>query len=159
LHPTSPLYLPLLHTLTSTLTHDESSFYSSPHHFNLLSTPLLSQLTVSTASTLPLLTNHLIPCIIALASATDSPDHHKTINTSLIKHMRDDNKNVRLVAVKTEVALTQKLGEEWLALLPEMLPGIAEGLEDDEEVVEREVRRWVATIEEALGESLEGMLQ
>lgn len=42
--------------------------------------------------------------------------------------------------------------------LPEMLPGISEALEDEDEEVEREVRSWVSEIEGILGESLEGML-
>lgn len=76
-----------------------------------------------------------------------------------MKHMRAEHASVRLAAVRTEVALTEKLGEEWLGLLPEMLPFISEALEDDDEGVERETRRWVAIIEGVLGESLEGMLQ
>ena len=73
--------------------------------------------------------------------------------------MRDEKAAVRLAAVKTEVELTNRLGEEWLGNLPEMLPFISEGLEDEDEGVEREVKRWVVIIEGVLGEGLEGMLQ
>jgi U3 small nucleolar RNA-associated protein 10 len=50
------------------------------------------------------------------------------------------------------------MGEEWLARLPEMLPLISEGMEDEDEEVEAEVRGWVVEIEGILGESLDGML-
>ena len=66
---------------------------------------------------------------------------------------------MRLSAVRCQVSLMEKLGEEWLSLLPEMLPFIAEALEDGDEEVEAEVRAWVKGIEGILGESLDPMLQ
>ena len=81
------------------------------------------------------------------------------MNTAILQYMRSDDPSVRLAAVQCERALTERLGEEWLALLPEMLPFIAEALEDDDEDVEREVQRWVVGIEGILGESLNPMLQ
>lgn len=69
-----------------------------------------------------------------------------------------DNPYTRLAAVRCEQKLTERLGEEWLALLPEMLPFINELLEDDDEKVERETRKWVFSIEEVLGEKLDDML-
>ena len=53
----------------------------------------------------------------------------------------------------------QRLDEEWLGLLPEMLPFISELREDDDEMVERETQRWISSVEQILGEDLEGMLQ
>lgn len=73
--------------------------------------------------------------------------------------MRSDEAAVRLAAVQCELSLTNRLGEEWLALLPEMLPFINELQEDDDELVERETLRWIKRIEEILGESLGPMLQ
>jgi U3 small nucleolar RNA-associated protein 10 len=61
--------------------------------------------------------------------------------------------------VKCERSLTDRHGEDWLALLPEMLPFIVELLEDDDEMVEKETRTWIRSVEDILGESLEGMLQ
>lgn len=73
--------------------------------------------------------------------------------------MRSESAPVRLAAVQCERALTKRLGEEWLALLPEMLPFISEALEDDDEAVEKEVQKWVEAIEGVLGESLNPMLR
>ena len=72
--------------------------------------------------------------------------------------MRSDEPAVRLAAVQCEMSLTEKLGEEWLSMLPEMLPFISEAQEDDDERVEREVGRWIVKIEGILGESLDSML-
>lgn len=140
---------------TATLTH-LLDFYQSPSHFSPVSTALLSQL--AKAADVPLLPE-LIPAIAELAVATDSSTHHKEMNTAILQHIRSDNASIRLAAVQCERALTTRLGEEWLALLPEMLPFISEAMEDDDEVVEREVQRWVVEIEEILGESLNPMLQ
>ena len=81
------------------------------------------------------------------------------MNSTILKYMRSDSTAVRLAAVQCESALTERLGEEWLALLPEMLPFISEALEDDDELVEQEVQKWVLRIEKILGESLDPMLQ
>ncbi len=81
------------------------------------------------------------------------------MNSTILKYMRSDSAAVRLAAVQCESALTERLGEEWLALLPEMLPFISEALEDDDELVEQEVQKWVVGIEGILGESLDPMLQ
>lgn len=69
-----------------------------------------------------------------------------------------DSAYTRLAALKAERALTERLGEEWLALLPEMLPYISELMEDEDESVERETRKWVKDIEDILGEKLDDML-
>ena len=74
--------------------------------------------------------------------------------------MRSESVEVRLAAVKVEMKLYEKMGEEWLGLLPETVPYIAELLEDDSEEVERETQRLIGKVEEFLGEGeLQGMLQ
>lgn len=109
-----------------------------------------------------------IPAITELAVAADSPDNFKELNTAIMKFLRPstgksatpggDSPHTRFAALKAEQALTERLGEEWLALLPEMLPYISELMEDEDENVEKEVRRWVLKIEEVLGEKLDDML-
>lgn len=139
----------------SVLTRD-LEFWQSPSHFTAISTPLLAQL--NHAAILPM-TPEVIPTITELAVAADSADHHKEMNAAISKYMRHDSAAVRLAAVQCERSLTDKLGEEWLALLPEMLPYISELQEDDDETVERETQRWIVQIEGILGETLDAMLQ
>lgn len=134
-----------------------------------MSTPLVSQLSHATnTSSLNLVVNEAVPAIVELAVAADSPDNHKEMNAAIMKFMRPsmdtkssmsgDSPYARLAAVKCEQSLTERLGEEWLALLPEMLPYISELMEDEDERVEKEVRKWVLAIEEVLGEKLDDML-
>lgn len=105
------------------------------------------------------LTTELILSITELTIVADSANHHKAINAAVLKYARSDTPAVRLAAVQCQQSLTNRLGEEWLSLLPEMLPFISELQEDDDETVERETLRWIKKVEDVLGESLTPMLQ
>lgn len=145
-----------LQTLAKCFEHDQDDFWQSPAHFGAIAPVLCAQFTHG--STLPLLQD-LIPAIVELAAAADSPDHHKELNTTILKHLRSESASIRLAAIKCEQQLTDRLGEEWLSMLPEMLPFISELQEDDDDVVEKETHRWIVKIEGVLGESLDAMLQ
>ena len=97
----------------------------------------------------------MVPALSELAVATDSPDNYKDL---LPLYELCVALGVELAALKAEQALTDRLGEEWLTLLPEMLPYISELMEDEDEMVERETRKWVKGIEDILGEKLDDML-
>jgi U3 small nucleolar RNA-associated protein 10 len=150
------LWAKVLRTLVKCFEHDQDDFWQSPSHFSVVAPVLCDQFTHG--SSLPLV-EELVPAIVELAAAADSSDHHKELNSAILKHMRSENSSVRLAAVKCEQELTDRLGEEWLSMLPEMLPFISELQEDDDEVVEKETHRWIVKIEGVLGESLDSMLQ
>jgi U3 small nucleolar RNA-associated protein 10 len=154
----------LLSALKASFTHDQDSFWQSPSHYNTILAPLLSHLTITPSSSTsfsasPYITDHVIPAITELAACSSSTDNHRAMNSILLKYMRSEDSHTRLAAVLCEQGLTKKLGEEWLGLLPEMLPFISELREDDDEMVERETQRWISSMEHILGEDLEGMLQ
>ncbi|KAJ5976317.1 hypothetical protein N7481_010024 [Penicillium waksmanii] len=167
---TRSLWLATLGTLRNSFEHDQDEFWQSPSHLASISGPLIAQLGHATSTkTSDLVVEEVVPAITGLAVAADSTDNHKELNMALMKFLRPssapnakstsgDNPLVRLAALKTERALTEQLGEEWLALLPEMLPYISELMEDEDESVEREVRKWVKQIEGVLGERLDDML-
>jgi len=146
----------VLHALSKSFEHDQDDFWQAPSHFSAVSRPLLKQLT--NPSSLAIVED-IIPTITELAASAASADHHKEMNAVMLRYMRSDDVHTRLAAVKCEQSLTERLGEEWLGLLPEMLPFISELQEDDDDVVERETQRWISMIEEILGESLDPMLQ
>jgi len=150
------LWTRVLRTLGKCFEHDQDDFWQSPSHFNAVAPVLCAQFIY--ASSLPV-ARDVIPILVELAAAADSADHHKEINVAILKHLRSESASVRLAAVKCEQALTDRLGEEWLSMLPEMLPFISELQEDDDEVVEKETHRWIVKIEGVLGESLDAMLQ
>ncbi|KAL2164461.1 hypothetical protein VTH06DRAFT_3677 [Thermothelomyces fergusii] len=150
------LWKRVLRTLAKCFEHDQDSFWQAPAHFGAVAPVLIEQFLNAGAVDA---TEELIPAVVELAAAADSQEHHKELNSALLKHLRNGQAAVRLAVVKCQQALTSRLGEEWLQALPEMLPYISELQDDDDEVVERENRRWIVGIEEKLGESLDSMLQ
>ncbi|KAF7155118.1 hypothetical protein CNMCM5623_006545 [Aspergillus felis] len=167
---TKALWLATMRLLRNAFEHDQDEFWQSPSHLNKISTPLINQLAHATnSSTAATVIAEAVPAITELAVAADSTDNHKELNAALMKFLRPsagpngkaaggENPHTRLAALKAEQSLTEQLGEEWLALLPEMLPYISELMEDEDENVEREVRKWVKQIENVLGEKLDDML-
>lgn len=150
------LWKRVLTTLTKCFEHDQDDFWQAPSHFSAVGPVLAQQFLHAPHIDL---TQELIPAVVELAAAADSQDHQKELNTVLLKHLRSETAAVRLAVVKCEQALVDKVGEEWLAMLPEMLPYISELQDDDDEVVDRETHRWIVKIEGVLGESLDSMLQ
>jgi U3 small nucleolar RNA-associated protein 10 len=146
----------VLKTLARCFEHDQDDFWQAPAHFSAVSTAVLEQFKHAPAVNM---LDDVIPATVELAAAADSQAHQKEINSALLKHLRSEQTAVRLAAVHCEQALTDRLGEEWLSMLHEMLPRISELQEDDDEVVERETHRWIVKIEGVLGESLDAMLQ
>ena len=147
----------ILAALQKAFEYDQEGFWQAPDHFGAVMEPLMSQLTISAAEQI---NRDAIPAIVELAvSSASSTDNHREMNGVLLKYMRAEEAHTRLATIKCEQALTERLGEEWLSLLPEMLPFISEAREDDDEMVERETQRWISKIEEKLGEDLDAMLQ
>ncbi|KAF1981490.1 SSU processome component Utp10 [Aulographum hederae CBS 113979] len=146
----------ILKTLTKSFEHDQDEFWQSPSHFTTVADPILNQLSQPLSS--EFLSSTLIPTITALATAASSSGHYKTINSAVLQLLRHDTPAVRMAAVQTQVALVQKLGEDWASLLPEILPFLSEAMDDDDERVEREVARWKKVLEEVLGERVDGYL-
>ncbi|EME85551.1 uncharacterized protein MYCFIDRAFT_41337 [Pseudocercospora fijiensis CIRAD86] len=160
LSPTSPHERELLHivldALASSFANDQGDFWQSPDHFKPIAEPLICRLQRASKTDA---TQHIVPAIVELAAAVQSPDLHKEMNRIIMTYMRHEDAAVRLAAVKCERALTDRLHIDWLHLLPEMLAFISELQEDDDGFVERETLRWIHQIEEVTGESLDSMLQ
>ena len=148
----------VLATLHASCTHDQDGFWHAHDRFETLFEPLLSHLSPAAMHPKSDLPELLLECIVAFAVAAGSPEHHRALNAAVLPRLRDEDARVRRAAARCEVELTKRMGEEWLAMLPEMLPFIAEALEDDDERVEAEVRVWVRDVEAQTGESLDAML-
>ncbi|GLA17631.1 snoRNA-binding rRNA-processing protein utp10 [Aspergillus niger] len=167
---TKSLWLATMRMLKNSFEHDQDEFWQSPSHLTAIAQPLISQLAhAKNSSTASIVIAEAVPALTELAVAADSTDNHKELNTVLMRLLRPsagpsgktaggENPHTRLAALKAQQSLTKQLGEEWLALLPEMLPYISELMEDEDENVEREVRKWVKQIEDVLGERLDDML-
>ncbi|TDZ23833.1 U3 small nucleolar RNA-associated protein 10 [Colletotrichum orbiculare MAFF 240422] len=150
------LWQRVLSTLARCFEHDQDDFWQAPAHFGKVGPVLVEQFLQAAAADL---TAELIPAVVELAAAADSQEHRKELNSSILRHLRSEQASVRLAAVKCQQQLAEKLGEEWLSALPEMLPYISELQDDDDETVEKQTHVWILKIEDVLGESLDSMLQ
>ncbi|KAM7192516.1 hypothetical protein V8F33_008277 [Rhypophila sp. PSN 637] len=154
------LWSRVLETLGSCFEFDKDDFWQAPTHFGTVMPLLVDQfLHAGKEGFAAEVTESLIPAVVELATVADSTEHHKDLNTRLLKLMRSEEAGVRLAVVKCQQELTDRLGAEWLRNLVEMVIAIRELQDDDDEIVERENQRWIVAIEKTLGESLDTMLQ
>ncbi|BFZ59345.1 snoRNA-binding rRNA-processing protein utp10 [Saitoella coloradoensis] len=152
---TPDLWHAAIGALEKCFAHAEEGYWQNPAYFDKVAPALIAQATFAEAVNPK---SRLIPAIVELAAASPSDDHFKSINTQVLQHMRSDNANVRLTAVKAETALYGRVGEEWLTMLPQTVPFIAEAMEDEDENVERATQALIVKIESYLGESLQKFL-
>lgn len=174
--PTGTLtqYTSTLALLCATLAHDADGFFTSPSHFTPLCTNLVSQFSLLTPTTKskPLrkaIETSVPTTLIALATATiDTPAHHHALNHMLCQLRHNDSAAVRLAGIRLQIALTEDedVGDEWVNNVVvgtategvggsgETMVYVNESLEDDDETVEAEVRKWVRLVREKVGEDV-----
>nr|XP_036863195.1 HEAT repeat-containing protein 1 isoform X2 [Manis javanica] len=75
-------------------------------------------------------TKHLIPCIAQFSVAMADDSLWKPLNYQILLKMRDSSAKVRFAALITVLALAEKLKENYIVLLPESIPFLAELMED-----------------------------
>ncbi|KFQ32889.1 HEAT repeat-containing protein 1, partial [Mesitornis unicolor] len=95
-------------------------------------------------------TTHLIPCIAQFAVAMADDSLWKPLN-----YMRHSSSKVRFAALLALVEVAQKLKENYLVLLPESIPFLAELMEDECEEVEQQCQKTIQQLEVILGEPLQ----
>lgn len=145
-----------LQTLRVAFEHDQDDFYRENSALKAIMTALTSQFTLANRVSM---IDDVIPTVVELAVASGSLCQYKALNSMILPFLRSEDVSIRLSAVLCERALTDRMGEDWLAMLPEMLPVIAELQEDDNEEIEQETLRWVQKIEAVLGENIHSMLK
>ena len=160
------LWTRVLQTLTAAFANDDAassanSFWQVPTHFEVVAPALVEQFgKAKDLANTTVLVDHLVPAVVELAKAAHSADHQKELNGLLLKRLQHAGHTAeRLALVQCQQALATEVGEEWLAMLPEMLPLLSELQEDSDEAIDRETTRWIHAIESVLGESLDSMLQ
>jgi U3 small nucleolar RNA-associated protein 10 len=151
-----PLRRSILNSLITSFQYDRDEFWQSQARFDKISNVLVDQIPTIE----PGLGHTLVRSIVTLAELCSSPDYNRTINDAICVHLKEScTTNEKIWAIRTLKGLYSKLGEEWVTMLPQLVPLIAELLEDEEEIVEDEVRKQlVPVVEEVLGESLDRYL-
>ncbi|XP_037366275.1 HEAT repeat-containing protein 1 isoform X2 [Talpa occidentalis] len=100
-------------------------------------------------------TKHLIPCIAQFSVAMADDSLWKPLNYQILLKTRDSSPKVRFAALITVLALAEKLKENYIVLLPESIPFLAELMEDECEEVEHQCQKTIQQLETILGEPLQ----
>ncbi|XP_016055352.1 PREDICTED: HEAT repeat-containing protein 1 [Miniopterus natalensis] len=100
-------------------------------------------------------TKHLIPCIAQFSVAVADDSLWKPLNYQILLKTRDSSPKVRFAALIAVLALAEALKENYIVLLPESIPFLAELMEDECEEVERQCQKTVQQLEAVLGEPLQ----
>lgn len=147
----------LLISFTSSFKYDRDEYWKSTSRFDLICDSLVNQLSIVDR----VIGRYLVKAIGSLAATNNGVDeHNQVMNKLLVNHMKATcTSNEKLWAVKSIKLIYSKVGESWLVLLPQLVPTIAELLEDDDEEVEHEVRTGlVKVVENVLGEPFDRYL-
>jgi len=143
--------------LSKVCSHDTEGFLNK-ERFQALMQPLVDQLE-NTAGTeerrQARQREHLVPCLVNFLAAAGDDSLWKPANYQILLKMRHTSAEVRLAAVAALSAIHARLGDDYLTLLPETMPFLAELLEDEEPRVEDACQKLIKEMEETLGESLQ----
>ncbi|KAH0622511.1 hypothetical protein JD844_024882 [Phrynosoma platyrhinos] len=112
-------------------------------------------------------TMHLIPCIAQFAVAMADDSLWKPLNYQILLQMRHDSPKVRFAALLALLEFAEKIRENYMVLLPESIPFLAELMEvtvvlssthppaDECEEVEHQCQKTIQQLEAILGEPLQ----
>ncbi|XP_028989805.1 HEAT repeat-containing protein 1 [Betta splendens] len=98
---------------------------------------------------------HLVPCMGQFSVALADDAQWKTLNYQVLLKTRHSSAKVRFSALLVLMELASKLKENYMVLLPETIPFLAELMEDDCEEVEQQVQKVIQEMENILGEPLQ----
>ncbi|KAF9007698.1 HEAT repeat-containing protein 1, partial [Haplosporangium bisporale] len=155
----------MVSSLQKCFLHDNDGLWNADRFEKLLH-PLVNQLLV-TSSVAPekatsawqvyenRMEQWLVPCLGQLAVTLSNDALWKPLNYQVLLKTREDSREIRLSALKVLQEFYKRLGEEFLILLPETIPFLAELMEDDDHEVEALTQQVIAEIEVYLGGSLQ----
>ncbi|KAF9097064.1 HEAT repeat-containing protein 1 [Mortierella sp. AD031] len=156
----------MISSLQKCFLHDNDGLWNADRFEKLLH-PLVNQLLVTSSQAVDVsagsewksyenrMNTWLVPCLGQLAVTLSNDALWKPLNYQVLLKTREDNKQIRMSALKVLQEFYKRLGEEFLILLPETIPFLAELMEDDDHEVEALTQQVIADIEVYLGGSLQ----
>ncbi|XP_023805335.1 HEAT repeat-containing protein 1 [Oryzias latipes] len=100
-------------------------------------------------------TQHLLPCLGQFSVALADDSLWKTLNYQVLLKTRHSDSKVRFSSLLMLMELASRLKENYVVLLPETIPFLAELMEDECEEVQQQVQRVVQEMEKILGQPLQ----
>ncbi|CAI5735970.1 unnamed protein product [Hyaloperonospora brassicae] len=156
-------YTALLSTVVRALdgcfVHDNDGFIEK-ERFDIVLAPLVDVLDVVQydPSMRAFVLETVAPCLANLAWAAKSDLLWKPLHYAVLMKSRGESAAVRLAALVTVEKCYQVIGDEFLSMLPESIPFLAELMEDTNVEVEKTCHRVIKQIEDISGESLDQYL-
>nr|XP_018667423.1 HEAT repeat-containing protein 1 [Ciona intestinalis] len=147
----------VVETFKLTLLHSSSNFMTQ-QRFDMTAGVLVDQLEKSQLDNEMLqdyIINYIIPCIGQLVMSSRNDVAWQPLNYQILLKMRHKNPEVRLHALETLLVVAEKLGDDYMVLLPETIPFLAELMEDENDNVEKRCHAVIKRMEEVLGEPLQ----
>jgi U3 small nucleolar RNA-associated protein 10 len=140
----------VVRSLGSCFLHDAVGFLDETR-FNKLMRPLVLQITLEVpadASTEEVadMDAALVDCIFQMAQNVRQDTLWRPLNRSVLLATRSEQTRPRRLGLAVVARLVESLAEEYLVLLPETLPFLAELMEDADEEVEATARQLVTSL-------------
>lgn len=145
----------LVSTLSNVFKYDTINF-TTKDRFETIMNPLVDILeAVELEDYNNLCKNYVIPCISNLIAAVTDDTLWKDINCQIMLKARHRLPEVRSICIDTTLAVAERLGENFLPLLPDSIPFLAELMEDEQEDIEQKTRKAIQQMEKYVNEPIE----
>ncbi|GIX96593.1 HEAT repeat-containing protein 1 [Caerostris darwini] len=146
----------ILDTLNTCFLYDNRQLIDKDN-FEFLMQPLVDQLenlSDDETSYQERVSNYLSSCIARFMAGISDNTLWKKLNKLILLKTRHDYPIVRFAALQVIREVVKVMGDDYLVLLPESIPFLAEILEDESAEVEQECKSVVKEMEKILGEPI-----
>ncbi|KFM77674.1 HEAT repeat-containing protein 1, partial [Stegodyphus mimosarum] len=144
----------VLDTLNFCFLYDDGQLLDK-ENFEILMQPLVDQLeNIHDEVYQEIVESHLSSCIAHFMAAVSDHALWKKLNYQILLKTRHDSPKVRFAALQVIRNVVQKMGDNYLILLPESIPFLAEIMEDESFEVEQECQSVIIEMEKILGEPI-----
>ncbi|XP_061886702.1 HEAT repeat-containing protein 1 isoform X2 [Entelurus aequoreus] len=133
----------------------DTQHFLSRERADALMAPLVEQLENGVGEYQQRVTQHLLPCVGQFAVSLADDTQWKSLNYQVLMKSRHSDAKVRFSSLLMLTELAAKLKENYMLLLPETIPFLAELMEDECEEVEQQVQKVIQEMENILGEPLQ----
>lgn len=145
----------IVSTLSNVFKYDTINFTTN-ERFELIMTPLVDLLEAVDLEDYDNICHiFVIPCISNLIAAVTDDTLWKNINCQIMLKARHRLPEVRSICIDTTLAVAERLGENFLPLLPDSIPFLAELMEDEQEDIEQKTRKAIQQMEKFVNEPIE----
>ncbi|XP_025190742.1 HEAT repeat-containing protein 1 [Melanaphis sacchari] len=145
----------IVSTLSNVFKYDTINF-TTKDRFEIIMNPLVDILeAVDLEDYNNVCQNYVIPCISNLIAAVTDDTLWKEINCQIMLKARHRLPEVRSICIDTTLAVAERLGENFLPLLPDSIPFLAELMEDEQEDIEQKTRKAIQQMEKYVNEPIE----